>query len=60
MARGVQSLDLDATDVKGFAVCGCLGHFAAVSSTDDGEGVGFELVDGQSFLLPLLPRTRRL
>ena len=41
-------------------MCGCLGHFAAVSSTDDGEGVGFELVDGQSFLLPLLPRTRRL
>lgn len=22
----------------------CLGHFAAVSSSDDGEGVGFELI----------------
>jgi hypothetical protein len=49
MARGVQSLDLDVTNVEGFAVCRCLGHLFAVSSTNDGEGVGFQLVDGQSY-----------
>jgi hypothetical protein len=48
MARGVQSLDLDVTNVEGFAVCRCLGHFFAVSSTDDGEGEGSQLVDSQS------------
>jgi hypothetical protein len=49
VARGVQSLDFDVTNVEGFAVCRCLGHFFAVSSTDDGEGEGFQLVDGQSY-----------
>lgn len=29
-------------------MCRCLGHFAAVSSSDDGKGIGFELVGGQS------------
>jgi hypothetical protein len=49
VARGVQSLDLDVTNVEGLAVCRCLGHLFAVSSTNDGEGVGFQLVDCQSY-----------
>jgi hypothetical protein len=53
VARSVQSLDFDVTDVESLAVCGYLGDFAAVSSTDDGEGVGFELVSGQFCSLSL-------
>jgi hypothetical protein len=47
VARSVQSLDFDITDVEGLAVCGYFGDFAAVSATDDGERVGFQLVSGQ-------------
>jgi hypothetical protein len=49
MARSVQSLDFDVTDVEGLAVCGCLRDFAAVSSPDDRKGVGFQLVDSQFY-----------
>lgn len=43
VARSVQGLDLDASDVEDFAVCGYLGHLGAVPSADDGERVCFEL-----------------
>jgi hypothetical protein len=40
----VQSLDFNVTDVESLAVCRYFGDFAAISSTDDWEGVGFELL----------------
>jgi hypothetical protein len=43
VTRSVQSLDFNITDVESLAVCGYFGDFAAVSSTNDGEGVGFQL-----------------
>jgi hypothetical protein len=41
VARSVQSLDFDVTDIEGLAMCRRLGHFAAIFSTDYGKGVGF-------------------
>ena len=43
VARSVESLDLDASDIEGLAVCGCLGHFCAILSANDGQRVCFEL-----------------
>lgn len=43
VARSVESLDLDASDIEGLAVYGCLGHFCAILSANDGQRVCFEL-----------------
>lgn len=47
VAWGVESLDLDVTNVEGLTMCGRLGDFAAVLSADDGERICFELGKSQ-------------